>query len=120
MNREMPQSKWLVATPWFSHGLIPFVVIMSVEILMSTCLIAAVSVTTESQGWTIGVTQIGGLALNAVGFSIVRLPGIGYTMSSHTIQWSRTSILLLLIEFGAIALMIAIAFFVQSRKRDFI
>jgi ABC-2 type transport system permease protein len=110
----------ILTTPWFAHGLIPFVVIMSVEILMSTCLIAAVSVTTESHGWTIGVAQIGGLALNAVGFSIVRLPGIGQTMSSHTIQWSRTSILLLLIEFGAIALMIAIAFFVQSRKRDFI
>jgi ABC-2 type transport system permease protein len=110
----------ILTTPWFSHGLIPFVVIMSVEVLMSTCLIAAVSVTTESQGWTIGVTQIGGLALNAVGFSIVRLPGIGHTMSSHTIQWSRTSISLLLVEFGAIALMIGIAFFIQSRKRDFI
>ncbi len=110
----------ILTTPWFSHGLIPFVVIMSVEILMTTCLIAAVSVTTESQGWTIGVCQIGSLALNAVGFSIVRLPGIGHTMSSHTIQWSTTSILLLLIEFGAIALMIGIAFFIQSRKRDFI
>lgn len=110
----------ILTTPWFSHGLIPFVVIMSVEILMSTCLIVAVSVTTESQGWTIGVAQIGGLALNVVGFSIVRLPGIGHTMSSHTIQWSRTSILLLLIEFSAIALMIGIAFFIQSRKRDFI
>jgi hypothetical protein len=110
----------ILTTPWFSHGLIPFVVIMSVEILMTTCLIAAVSVTTESHGWTIGVCQIGGLALNAVGFSIVRLPGIGHTMSSQTVQWSRTSILLLLIEFGAIALMIGIAFFIQSRKRDFI
>jgi ABC-type transport system involved in multi-copper enzyme maturation permease subunit len=110
----------ILTTPWVSHGSIPFVVIMLVEILMSTCLIAAVSITTESQGWTIGVTQIGGLALNAIGFSIVRLPGIGNTIRSHTIQWSRTSILLLLIEFGAIALMIGIAFFIQSRKRDFI
>ena len=110
----------ILTTPWFSHGLIPFVVIMSVEVLMTTCLIAAVSVTTESQPWTIGVAQIGGLALNAVGFSIVRLPGIGHTMSSHTIQWSTTSILLLLIEVSVIALMIGTAFFIQSRKRDFI
>jgi ABC-2 type transport system permease protein len=110
----------ILVTPWFPHGLIPFVVIMSVEVLASTCLIAAVSVTTESQGWTIGVTQVGGLALNAVGFSIVRLPSIGHTMSSPTIQWSATSILLLLAELGAIALMLGIAFFVQSRKRDFV
>jgi len=110
----------ILITPSFSPGLIPFIVIMSVEVLMSTCLIAAVSVTTESQGWTIGVAQIGGLALNAVGFSIVRLPGIGHTMRGPTIRWSTTSILLLLIEFGAIALMIGIAFFIQSKKRDFI
>ena len=110
----------ILFTPWFHHGLIPFVVIMSVEILMSTSLVAAVSVSTESQGWTIGATQVGSLALNAVGFSIVRLHGVGHSMSSHTVHWTRTSIFLLLIEFGAIALMIGTAFFIQSRKRDFL
>jgi ABC-2 type transport system permease protein len=110
----------ILITPWFPHGLIPFIVIMAVEVLVSTCLIAAVSVTTESQGWTIGVTQVGGLALNAVGFSIVRLPGIGRTMSGPTIQWSSTAIVILLVEFALITLMIATAFYVQSRKRDFI
>jgi len=107
-------------TPWFPHGLIPFVVIMSVEMLASTCLIAVVSITTESQGWMIGVTQVGALALNAVGFTIVRLPGIGPAMSGHTIQWNATTTLILLAEFAAIVLMIAIAFYVQSRKRNFI
>jgi hypothetical protein len=110
----------ILITPWFPHGLIPFVVIMAVEVLVSTCLIAAVSVTTESQGWMIGVTQVGSIGLNAVGFSIVRLPGIGGTMSGHTIQWSSTSILILLVEFAVIALIIGTTFFVQSRKRDFI
>ncbi len=110
----------ILLTPWFPHGLIPFVVIMSGEILMSTSLVAAVAVSTESQGWTIGATQVGSLALNAVGFSIVRLHGIGPSMSSHTVHWTTTSIFLLLIEFGAIALMIGAAFFIQSRKRDFV
>jgi hypothetical protein len=110
----------ILITPWFPHGLIPFAVIMAVEVLVSTCLIAAVSVTTESQGWMIGVTQVGSIGLNAVGFSIVRLPGIGGTMSGHTIQWSSTSILILLVEFAVIALIIGTTFFVQSRKRDFI
>lgn len=110
----------ILFTPWFPHGMIPFVVIMSVEVLVTTSLIAAVSVTTESQGWMIGVTQVGALALNAVGFSIVRLPGIGGTMGGHTIQWNSTSISILLMEFALIALMIGVAFFVQSRKRDFI
>lgn len=110
----------ILFTPWFPHGLIPFVVIMSVEVLVSTCLIAAVSVTTESQGWTIGITQVGSLALNAVGFSIVRMRGIGPAMSGHTVQWNSTTASILLAEFILIALMIGITFFVQSRKRDFI
>jgi hypothetical protein len=110
----------ILLTPWFPHGLIPFVIIMSVEILVTTCLIAAVSVTTESQGWTIGVTQVGGLALNAVGFSIVRLPGIRDSISGSAVHWTSTATVLLLAEFAVIALMLGTAFFVQSRKRDFV
>jgi ABC-2 type transport system permease protein len=110
----------ILITPWFPHGLIPFVVIMAVEMLVTTCLIAAVSVTTESQGWMIGATQVGALGLNAVGFSIVRLPGIGPAMSGHTIQWNATTTSILLVEFALIALMIGTAFYVQSRKRNFI
>jgi len=110
----------ILITPWFPHGMIPFIVIMAVEMLASTCLIAAVSITTESQGWMIGVTQVGALGLNAVGFSIVRLRGIGPAMGGPIIQWTSTSITIVLVEFAAILLMIGITFFVQSRKRDFI
>jgi ABC-2 type transport system permease protein len=110
----------ILITPWFPHGLIPFVVVMAVEVLATTSLIAAVSVTTESQGWVIGITQVGSLALNAVGFSIVRLDGIRDTMSGPDVHFSSTAITILLVEFAVIALMLAIAFYVQSRKRDFV
>jgi len=110
----------ILITPWFPHGLIPFVAIMAVEVLASTTLIAVVSATTESQGWVIGVSQVGGLALNVVGFSIVRLHGIRDTMSGPDVHFSSTAITILLVEFAVIALMLAIAFYVQSRKRDFV
>jgi hypothetical protein len=106
--------------PGFPHGLIPFVVIMSVEILMSTCLITAVAITTESQGWTVAITQVGTLSLNGIGWTIVRLTGIGRTMTAAAVDWSSTATGLVLIEFTIIALMLGAAFFVQSRKRDFI
>jgi hypothetical protein len=93
---------------------------MAVEVLVSTSLIAAVSVTTESQGWTIGVTQVGGLALNAVGFSVARLHGIRETMNSATVHWSGTAVAILLAEFLLMALMLSVAFYVQSKKRDFV
>lgn len=110
----------ILYTPWFAHGLVPFVVIMSVEMLVSTTLIAAASIITESQGWAVGVTQIGSLALNVVGWSIVRLPGIGPGMTSHTVHWTSTAFTILLVEFAIMALLIATTFYVQSRKRDFI
>jgi hypothetical protein len=95
-------------------------VIMAVEILMSTCLITAVSVTTESQGWTVAAAQVGALSLNGIGWSIVRLPGIGKTMSSTTVQWNATATALLGAELALITLMLLITFFVQARKRDFL
>jgi hypothetical protein len=110
----------ILATPWFPHGLIPFVILMSVEVLATTCLIAAVSVTTESQGWMIGAAQFGGLGLNAVGWSIVRLHGIGSSMTGRQISWTPTATIILAVELAAIAVMIGVTFYVQSRKRDFV
>jgi ABC-2 type transport system permease protein len=110
----------ILLAPGFAHGLIPFVVIMSVEILMSTCLLTAVAVTTESQGWTVGVAQVGALSLNGIGWWIVRFPDIGGAMRSATVRWSGTATALLTGELAAIALMIATTFFIQARKKDFI
>lgn len=110
----------ILLTPGVPHGLIPFVVIMSAEILMSTCLVTAVAVTTESQGWAVGSAQIGALTLNGIGWWIVRLPNIGGTMRSTTMRWSGTTTALLTAELAAIVFMVTIAFFVQSRKKDFI
>jgi len=110
----------ILLVPGFPHGLIPFVVIMSVEILMSTCLITAVAVTTESQGWMVGVAQVGALSLNGIGWWIVRFPDIGGAMRSATVRWSGTATALLSAELAAIALMIAITFIIQARKTDFV
>jgi ABC-2 type transport system permease protein len=110
----------ILLTPGIPHGMIPFVLIMAVEILMTTCLVTVVAVTTESNGWTVASAQVGGLSLNAIGWSIVRLPEIGGWMRSPTVRWSGTATALLMAELAVIALMLAFTFFVQARKRDFV
>jgi hypothetical protein len=110
----------ILLTPGMPHGLIPFVLIMAVEILMTTCLITAVAVTTESHAWTVASAQVGGLSLNAIGWSIVRLPQIGGSMRSANVRWSGAATALLLAELALIVLMLAVTFFVQARKRDFL
>ena len=110
----------ILLVPGFPHGLIPFVLIMSVEILMSTCLVTVVAATTESQSWTAGATQVGVLSLNGLGWWFASLPGIKGTLGTATVQWSGTATALLLAELAITALMIAITFFIQARRKDFI
>jgi ABC-2 type transport system permease protein len=110
----------ILGTAVIPHGVIPFVLIMAVEILMSTCLITVIAVTTESHNWTVASAQVGAISLNGIGWSIVRLPGIGGLMKSPTVRWSGTATALLMGELTLIVLMLAFAFFVQARKRDFL
>jgi len=109
----------IVAAPTI-HGLFAFTVIMAVEILMSTCLMIAVALVTESKGWTISAMMAGNLAINVIGYVVAHIPGISDGMFGTTIQWRPAATLSVLVEFALIALMLGGAFFLQSRKKDFI
>lgn len=110
----------ILFAPGIPHGLVPFVAIMSTEILMSTCLVAAVALTSESQGWTIAAIMVGNIALNGIGYYVAHITSIAKGMDGPTIQWSPAASTLLVAEFVTIALLLGLTFFFQSRKRDFI
>jgi len=109
----------IVVTPAI-HGLFAFAVIMAVEILVSTCLMLAVALVTESKGWTISAMVTGNLAINVVGYLVAHLPGIRNGMWGTTIQWNPAASISLVTEFALIALFLGGAFFIQSRKKDFL
>jgi ABC-2 type transport system permease protein len=102
------------------HGLFAFTVIMAVEILMSTCLMIAVALVTESKGCTISAMIAGNLAINVVGYFVAHIPGISDGMFGTTIQWRPAATISLTVEFALIAMMLGGAFLIQSRKKDFI
>jgi hypothetical protein len=110
----------IMTKPVMPHGLVPFFAIMSMEILVSTCLIFAVALMTESQGWTIGAILVGNLALNLVGYFVAHIPSVGSGLWGSAIQWSPAATILLGTEWALIVLILGLAFFVQSRKRDFV
>lgn len=103
-----------------SHGLIPYAAIMATEILVSTCLIIAVALITESQGWTIGAIMVGNLALNGIGYWVAHIPSIAKGMEGSSILWTPAASVLLLGEFSAIALLLGFTFSFQARKKDFL
>jgi ABC-type transport system involved in multi-copper enzyme maturation permease subunit len=102
------------------HGLFAFTAIMAVEILVSTCLMIAVALVTESKGWTISAMIAGNLAINVVGYIVAHIPGIREGMWGTSILWRPAATISLLAEFALIALLLGGAFFIQSRKKDFI
>jgi ABC-type transport system involved in multi-copper enzyme maturation permease subunit len=102
------------------RGLIPFLLIMGVEILANTCMIAAVGVISESQGWTITTLMIGNLALNGIGYAVAHIPSIGDGMFSPVLHWNGTASALLAVELAVIFLILSGTFLLQSRKTDFL
>lgn len=102
------------------HGLLPFTVIMSTEILVSTCLVVSTALITESQGWTVGAIMVGNIAINIVGYFVAHVAGIAKGMGGATVSWSPAASTLLLSEFAVIAVLLALTFFLQSRKLDFL
>ncbi|HSY89833.1 MAG TPA: ABC-2 transporter permease [Candidatus Binatus sp.] len=103
-----------------SRGLIPYAAIMSTEILLSTCLILAVALITESQGWTVAAIMVGNLAVNGLGYVFAHIGGIAKGMWGSTIQWSGAASAVLLAEFTTIVLLLGVTFFVQAKKKDFL
>ncbi len=102
------------------RGLFPFVVIMAVEILVSTSAIVSVAVVTENQGWTVGAIIVGNVALNLVGYMVAHVPGIARGIQGTSVAWSPAASAILLLEFAVIALTLGLTFFLQSRKQDFL
>ncbi|MGA2219387.1 MAG: hypothetical protein ABSG51_14950, partial [Terracidiphilus sp.] len=109
----------IVATPAI-HGFFAYTVIMAVEILVSTCLMIAVALVTESKGWSISAMVTGNLALNVVGYLVAHIPSIGNGLFGTAIYWPPAATISLVVEFALIALLLGGAFFIQSRKKDFI
>jgi ABC-type transport system involved in multi-copper enzyme maturation permease subunit len=109
----------IVAAPPI-HGLFAFTVIMAVEILVGTCLLIAVSLVTESKGWTVSAMVTANIAINLVGYLVAHIPGISNGMWGTKILWRSAATLSLIVEFALIVLMLGMAFFLQSRKKDFI
>jgi hypothetical protein len=102
------------------HGFFAFTIIMAVEILVSTCLMMAVGLVTESKSWAISAMIVGNVALNLVGYLVAHIPSISNGLYGTAIYWNSTATILLVIEFALIALLIGGTFLIQSRKKDFI
>lgn len=106
--------------PGATHGLIPYIALMSAEMLVTTCLIIAAGVITESQAWTTVAILCSSLGLNIFGYVFAHLHGISREMWGAQIQWTPTAWIVLTAEVLMVPLLLGLTFFIQSRKTDFL
>jgi ABC-2 type transport system permease protein len=101
-------------------GLIPFATILLTWILVGYCLVLAVALVSESQAWAIAAIVVTNLAFQGVLYGVSHMPSIAATMKSEVAVWSQAAVGLIAAELAAAVLLIALTFFLQSRKTDFV
>jgi ABC-2 type transport system permease protein len=101
-------------------GLLPFAALLLVEIFAGYCLLLAVALVGESQGWAIGAIVFGNLFFQGFMYHVSHIPSIAATMKGDGVRWSQPAVTLLLAEFAVIVLLLGLTFFFQGRKTDFL
>jgi hypothetical protein len=104
----------------YPAGMIPFYLLVAMEIFASYCLVLAVALVSESQGATIGATVFGNLFLQAFLYSVSRIPAIAATLKGGRAVWSPPALYVLLGEVAVIVLLLGTTLWLQSRKTDFL
>ncbi|MGB6192180.1 MAG: ABC-2 transporter permease [Terracidiphilus sp.] len=106
--------------PGATHGLVPYTAIMAMEMLITTSLIVAAGIITESQTWATAGIFASSLGINVLGYVFAHLSGISKYMWGTQVQWSSTAWIILICEVLTVPLLLGVTFYIQSRKTDFL
>lgn len=102
------------------NGIIPVAFILFGFPLIGFCMIAGAALISESEGWTIAATIACNSSYGLVWYFVIRDPAINRNLNSSVPVWSTPVITILAGEAAAFALLLALTFYLQSRKREFV
>ncbi len=102
------------------HGIIPLMLILFGFPLVGFCLIAGAALISESEGWTIAATIVCNSTYGLAWYFLIREPAINGTLKSPTPVWSPLVLTILAGEAAAVAMILGLTFYLQSRRRDFV
>ena len=109
----------LLATP-LPNGFIPLFVATSVHCLLYFCILLAVALVTDSQGWITTVIVCGNVSISFVVPGLINLSSIGPILDTETVVWSSDVVAFTAIELVLAVAALAISFAVNSRKTEFV
>lgn len=102
------------------NGLLPFSLIVLGELFVANILILAVALVTESEAWTIVVLAVCNVCISIFMFFIKSFPAIGDHISGPAAVWNSTAVTAIVLEAAAVVTLIALTYYMQSRKHDYL
>jgi ABC-type transport system involved in multi-copper enzyme maturation permease subunit len=102
------------------NGNIPFTVAMMSFFLANFCILVALLLITRSEFWAVAGILVTNFSVPVFMNTVPGLPGIGEYVDGPVAEWTPTLLTILGIEAAVIALSLGLAFYVQSRKKDFV
>jgi ABC-2 type transport system permease protein len=101
-------------------GLVPSTVSVNGFFLSNFCVLLAVIVVTSSERWAVASILLTNMSVSLYFIFVGSLPGIADYVRSPSPVWTPTVLAVLAIEAATCVLSIGVAFYLQSRKRDFL
>jgi hypothetical protein len=102
------------------QGTIPILLILAMLPLIGFCLISATTMVGESEGWLMAASILCNSSYWFVWYLLSRIPSLTANWSRPVAVWNPAALIVLSAELGSIVSIVGLAFFFQSRKRNFI
>ncbi len=107
-------------TEHIPNGLMPYALIILIELMVAYILVLAVALVTESEAWAIVVMTITNIGVSLFMFFIRGFHGIDQHIEGPVAVWNATAMSIISIEIVVAIIILALTLFLQSRKKDFI
>lgn len=112
---------WLIGVRGvLPHGTIPVALIIFMLPLVGMCGYVGLNLVGETEGWNILAAIIFNTTPGMTWYGITRMPTLMIHLADKTPVWNATALRFLASEFALIILILALTYYLQSRKRDFV
>ena len=112
---------WVIySQPQIPNGLTVYATLLMTEMMAVFVLVLCAGLITESQTWVIVLVSITNICLSIFMFWLSSLAGIADHMQADHAVWNSTALAVLAGEIACMLVCLAITYWIQSRKKDFL
>ena len=101
-------------------GLLPYSVLTLTIIFVNYCIVLCAALVSESLGWTIAVMMVCNLGFQAFIFTVSRIDSIAATITGPVVVWTADALAVLGAEIATVVILLALTYWLQARKTDFL